>query len=176
MKEEQMRSTRMMAGSLVAAMTSLGATPPSEADSRSMREHQAMVEKVAVGFVALAGSDENAMALVESLRAGAAVKLFYAGAAPDDAPREVVIDPPTDPMEWHDVRMALMLARDGLMGFGVLRPSGEQLHAVLLGGEVAVPGGRVIGFRGVLCMRAEGFHWGKIASERFLRRAISRIE
>ena len=171
-----MRNTQMVAGSLLAAMTSLGATPLSETDSRSMREHQAMVEKVAVGFVALAGSDDNAMALVESLRAGAAVKLFYPGAAPDDAPQEVAIDPPTDPMEWHDVRMALMLARDALVGFGVLRPSGEQLHAVLLGGEVAVPGGRVVAFRGVLRMRAEGFHWGRVASERFQRRAIARID
>ncbi len=171
-----MRSARMVAGSLLAAMSSLGATPPSEADDRSMREHEMRVAKIAAGFVGLAGSDDNAVALVEALRAGAAVRLFYPGATPDDVPQEVAIEPPTDPMEWHDVRMTLMLARDALMGFGVLRPSGEQLHAVLLGGEAAVPGGRIVAFRGVLRMRAEGFHWGRVASERFQRPVVSRIE
>jgi hypothetical protein len=170
-----MRNLQMLAGSLVAAMGSLGSAP-SGAEDRSMREHESMVAKIAAGFVALAGGPENAFALVASLREGIAVQLVYPGPTPEALPRLVPIEPPTGPMDWSDVRMTLMLARDALTGFGVLRPSPEQLHAALLGGEVAVPGARTVAFRGVLCMRAEGLGWGRIASERYQRPAVSRIE
>lgn len=170
-----MRSAQMLAGSLLAAMGPLAASQ-ANADDRSMREHVTMVATIASRFVALAGGDDNAVALVESLREGAAVKLFYPGASPDDIPKVVAIEPPTGSMDWNDVRMALILTRDALTAVGVLRPSGEQLHAVLLGGEVAVPGARMVAFRGVLRMRADGDGWGRIASERFQRPAITRIE
>lgn len=170
-----MRSAQMLAGSMLAAMASIDATQ-ANADYRSMREHVTMVATIASRFVALAGCEDNAVALVESLREGAPVNLSYAGANPDDVPWVVAIEPPTGAMDWNDVRMALILARDALMAVGVLRPSGEQLQAVLLGGEVAVPGARVVNFRGVLRMRADGDGWGRIASERFQRPAVTRIE
>ena len=169
-----MRSAQMLAGSLLAAMSSIGASQAN--DERSMREHVAMVAKIASGFVALAGSDENAVALVESLREGVAVNLTYPAANANDLPKVVSIEPPTRPMDWSDVRLTLMLTRDALTGVGVLRPTGEQLHAVLLGGEVGVPGGRTVAFRGVLQMRADGLNWGRIASERFHRAAVARLE
>ena len=170
-----MKNLQMLAGSVLAAMGSL--TPAnSSADDRSLAERESMVVKIAAGFVALTGSAENALALVAALREGVSVQLLYPGATPESLPRHVAIDPPTAPMDWSDVRMSLMMARDALTGFGVLRPSGEQLQAVLLGGEVAVPGARSVAFRGVLRMRADGLGWGRIASERYQRRAVSRIE
>jgi len=141
-----------------------------------MREHAASVAKMAAGFTALAGSNDNAFALVASLREGVPVDLVYPLAGTDPEPKVIAIEPPTGPMEWHDVRMALMLTRDALVAYGILRPTGEQLHAALLGGEVPVPGIRLAGFKGVLRRRADGLNWGQIASERFHRRAVTRIE
>lgn len=141
-----------------------------------MRERAANVAKIATGFNALAGSQDNAIALVESLRDGVPVDLVYPTAGTDPEPNVIVVAPPTGPMEWHDVRMALMLARDALVAYGVLRPTGEQLHAALLGGQVPVPGIRLATFKGVLRRRADGLNWGQIASERFQRQAVTRIE
>jgi len=170
-----MRSAQMLAGSLLAAIAPLGASQ-AHGDDRSVREHVTMVAKIASGFMALAGSDENAVALVESLREGAPVQLTFPASHPDGLPQVIAIDTPTHPMEWNDVRMALMLARDALAAVGVSRPSGEVLHAVLMGGDAVVPSGRVVQFKGVLQMRADGFNWGRIASERFQRPAVARIE
>lgn len=170
-----MKNLQMLAGSVLAAMGSLTPAHSSGTD-RPPAEHESMVVKIAAGFVALAGSAQNALALVAAIREGMAVQLVYPGATPESPPRHVAIDPPTPPMDWSDVRMSLMMARDALTGFGVLRPSGEQLQAVLMGGEVAVPGTRTVAFRGVLRMRAEGLGWGRIASERYQRRAVSRTE
>lgn len=122
----------------------------------SVREHRMNVGKIAASFASLAGGFDNAVALVEALRDGR--------------------DVPTAPMDWSDVRMALILARDALTAVGVMRPSGELLRCVLLGGEAPVPGARVVAFKGVLTMRAEGHGWGRIASERFQRAAVTRLE
>ena len=170
-----MRSAQVLAGSLLAAMAPMAGSQPN-VDDRSVREHVRMVAKIASGFMTLAGSDENAVALVESLREGAAVQLTYASPNPDDLPKVLGFEIPTAPMAWNDIRMALMLTRDALIGVGISRPSGEQLHAALLGGEVVAPSGRVVGFKGVLQMRADGHNWGRIASERFQRAAVMRIE
>lgn len=169
-----MGTAQKLAGSLLAAVESARASHDT-VDGESIREYVTNVAKIAAGFAGYAGSDENAVALVESLRNGVAVELLYPTAGTDPEPKAVTIAPPTGPMEWHDVRMCLMLARDALTGFGVLRPSGEQVRASLLGGEVPVPGIRVVAFKGVLCMRAEGSTWGRIASERYQRAPVSRI-
>jgi hypothetical protein len=171
-----MRSAHVLAGSLLAALASL-ASAQSQGDERAAREYVATVAKIAAGFVAFAGSEDNAVALVESLREGVAVNLTFPQAGPaEEVPNVVTLDPPTGPMEWNDVRMALMLARDALIGIGISRPAGEQLHAVMLGGEIITPAGKPVAFRGVLQMRAEGLNWGRIASERYQRPAISRVE
>ena len=171
-----MRSAHVLAGSLLAALAPL-ATAQSQGDERAAREHVATVAKIAAGFVVFAGSEDNAVALVEALREGLPVNLSYARLDTEgELPGIVTIEPPTGPMEWNDVRMALMLARDALVGIGVSRPSGEHVHAVLQGGDVIAPSGRPVSFRGVLQMRAEGLNWGRIASERYQRAAISRVE
>jgi len=171
-----MRSAHVLAGSLLAAMAPLAAAQDHAAE-QALKDHAANVAKIAAGFVNFAGSEDNAVALVESLRQGAAVKLTYALEGEGvHVPAVVPLEPPTGPMVWADVRMALMLARDALLGAGISRPSGEVLHAVLVGGQVTMQSGRVLAFRGVLQMRAEGLSWTQIASERFLRRAVARIE
>ncbi|HEX7403702.1 MAG TPA: hypothetical protein VF287_06785, partial [Usitatibacter sp.] len=98
------------------------------------------------------------------------VRLMSA-AAPDSLalPEVVTIQPPSGPMSWNDVRMALMLARDALRRYGISRPTLEQLQAVLVGGETMTPNGRTAVFRGVLQMRADGLNWGAVAAERYRR-------
>jgi len=169
-----MRSAHVLAGSLLAAMAPL-ADARDPVDERGVKEHAANVAKIASGFVNFAGSGDNAVALVESLHEGAPVHLSYPE-ADGSVPGVVPFEPPTGAMDWPDVRMALMLARDALLGLGISRPSGDQLRAVMVGGQVEVRSGRLVGFRGVLQMRAEGFSWTRIASERFQRPAVARIE
>lgn len=170
-----MRSAHVLAGSLLAAMAPLAAAHD-PAGEREVKERVTNVAKIASGFVNFAGSEENAVALVESLHEGAAVRLMYAPPGEGYMPAVMPIEPPTGPMEWSDVRMALMLARDALLGLGISRPTSGQLHAVMLGGQVESKKGRAVGMRGVLQMRAEGLTWTRIASERFQRPAVARID
>ncbi len=126
--------------------------------------------KVASGFVALAGSDDNIVALVRAIHEGVAVRLVSVSESqPSAVPEGVVIEPPTGKMGWNDVKMALMLARDALRHHNIARPTLEQLRSVLVGGDITTPAGGVATFRGVLQMRADGFNWGAIAAERYRR-------
>src|SRR5262245_9002177 len=99
--------------------------------------------QIASGFVNFAGTEENAAALVTALSEGRTVFLSYPPKAGTPGPPiEMSIEIPKVVMDWNDVRMALMLARDALVNIGISRPTGEQLQAVLMGGEVFTPSGR----------------------------------
>jgi hypothetical protein len=133
------------------------------------------LSQIASGFVNFAGSEENAAALVTALHEGKPVQLSCVTRAGEPA-TPFSIETPAVPMEWNDVRMALMLARDALVNIGISRPLPDQLRAVLMGGEIATPSGRRVLLRGVLTMRSEGFNWGRIASERFQRPLVVRLD
>jgi hypothetical protein len=158
------RAMQTLTGSLLISLAPLA----------SAHEDDPTALKIAAGFVNLAGSEDNALALVYALREGATVRLTSPMApASSGMPEITVIDPPTGAMSWNDVKMALMLARDALQRFGISHPTGEQLQAVLTGGDVNVPNGKAVPVRGVLQMRAEGMNWGRIAAERFRRPEIT---
>ncbi len=126
--------------------------------------------RIAAAFVRLAGSEDNILALACALHEGAPVHLVSpVDPGKDFMPEIVVIEPPTGAMGWNDVKMALMLARDALQSYNIVRPSLVQLHAVLLGGDITTPAGTPATFPGVLQMRADGIHWGRIAAERYRR-------
>ena len=126
--------------------------------------------RIAAAFVKLAGSEDNILALVCALREGVPVHLVSpVDAGKDFMPEIVVIEPPTGAMPWNDVKLALMLARDLLQSHNIVRPTLVQLHAVLLGGDIETPAGLVVTLPGVLQMRADGIHWGRIAAERYRR-------
>ena len=137
-----------------------GSLLASLARGKGDRDPQAL--KIALGFASLAGSEGNILALVDALRLGITARL-----------ESIDIDPPAGRMEWNDVRMALMLTRDALQRFGIPHPTGEQLKAVLVGGDLTTPNGKAIRLRGVLQMRAEGVNWGKIAAERYRRPEVT---
>lgn len=124
--------------------------------------------RIAMDFAQLAGSRDNGFALVHALREGVGVRL----ATPMKAGTTAII-PPTGRMAWHDVKMALMLARYALQRYGISHPAGDELQAALTGGEVTGPDGNVEALRGVLTLRALGMNWGRIAAERFRRPEIT---
>jgi len=158
------RAMQTLTGSLLISIAQLSA-------AQDDRDPTAL--KIASGFVNLAGSEDNILALVHALREGIAVRLVYPEPASSATPEVTVIDPPTGRMSWNDVRMALMLARDALARYGISHPTGEQLQAVLTGGDVTLPSGRIVPFRGVLQMRAVGMNWGGIAAERYRRPEVT---
>jgi hypothetical protein len=118
--------------------------------------------KLAGQYAHLAGSEDNALALVMALREGSAVKLT----APDagsGTPDVTTIEPPTGRMGWSDVKFTLVIAQDTLYRLGITRPSGEQLQAALTGGDLTRADGTVVVMKGILQMRADGMGWKQIA-------------
>lgn len=161
------RAMQMLTGSLLISLA-----PLTSAQQRD-EEHAAAL-RTASGFVDLAGSDDNILALAYALREGVGARLTFPTDPESSAvPDTVLIDPPTGKMDWNDVKMALMLARDALQRYGIVRPTGDQLYAVLIGGEAPAANGSTLSFRGVLTMRADGMNWGAIAAERYRRPEIT---
>lgn len=119
-------------------------------------------QKVATRFLKLAGSEENAVALVLALRHGVGVHLFA-----DDAPaaESVAIEIDSPPMAYNEVRVALLHVQDVLVRAGYTRPSAEQVRAALLGGDIRTAEGRPLHLRGILPMRHDGLSWVDVARE-----------
>jgi hypothetical protein len=124
--------------------------------------------EIAVRFARLAGSRDNAFVLVHALHDGVTARLTHSIRAAPAAKRVITQIAPHAGMTWHDVEMALMLARDALQAHGIWRPSCDALRVALTGGEVTTSDGRAATLRGVLNMRAAGMNWGRIAAERFM--------
>lgn len=97
---------------------------------------------IAAQFTRLAGSEENALALVKALRNGARVTLV-AETGGARIPVMTTFELPAGTMSWDNVMITLALARDGLTRAGILYPTGEELEAALLGGDVATTRGNV---------------------------------
>ena len=119
--------------------------------------------RLAARFLHLAGTEENAMALVLALRTGSMVQLAPASTRAGAVPEMVSLEVPTAPMAWNDVRVTLLNTQDQLIRAGIMKPTLEELQAALLGGEVTTIDGAPMFMRGVLQLRAEGLSWLDIA-------------
>lgn len=119
--------------------------------------------RLAARFLHLAGTEENAMALVLALRTGSMVQLAPASTRADAVPEMVSLEVPTAPMTWNHVRITLLNTQDQLVRAGIMKPTVEQLQAALLGGEITTFEGTPMVLRGVLQLRAEGLSWLDIA-------------
>lgn len=177
-----MKSTlRILAGSLWIAAAPLAQSQSTGGEvDRQVRVFDAaaanhgqshVAQKIAANFVNLAGSEDNALALVNALRGGTNATLKApattgtgtgtgTGAATSTS---TTIDPPTGKMGWGNVKIALGLAQDSLLRAGITKPTAAQLQAALNGGEVTRADGTVVTLKGVLQMRADGMGWGQIA-------------
>lgn len=119
--------------------------------------------KIAANYTALAGSQDNAIALVEALRHGTAVKLTESQPVEKHVPAMIVLDPPTGVMEWADIERALDMAQSALARARIMRPTAEQLEAALLGGDVTNAEGEMLSLAGILTLRASGVPWQHVA-------------
>ena len=120
--------------------------------------------KIAAHYETLAGSMDNALALVEGLHLGVSVKLVASVAASERAlPMMTMIDPPTGAMDLGDVERALAMAQFALQRARVSQPTAEQLEAALLGGVALNGDGEWVTFAGILSLHAAGVPWNHVA-------------
>jgi hypothetical protein len=170
------RTMKILAASLLLALAPVaGAQSGGDIDTQvrvldrtGANRGQALVAaKIAGNFTHLAGSEDNALALVNALRTGDTVQLTYAPTGTSTTPTISTLDPPTGKMGWGNVKIALALAQDQLARLGITHPTAEQLQAALNGGDVIVTNAdgttTTTTLRGVLQMRADGMGWGNIA-------------
>jgi hypothetical protein len=134
-----MRTMRILAVAVVAVI--IFAAPLTLAQKLD-RDDGRSASRIASQFTRLAGSDDNALALVNALRAGERVTLV-SGAEGEKLPVTTTFELPTGPMDWDNVVISLALARDSLARAGIAQPSAEELEAALLGGDVRTARGTV---------------------------------
>lgn len=143
-----------------------GSDAPETDPAAQQQENTNAVQALSARFSDLAGSDENAMSLVNGLRNGTEITLAGADGG------ATVIQPATGKMGYGNVKIALALTQEQLASQGITDPTAEQLAAVLNGGSITVGEGesaQTMEFAGVLALRAQGMGWGKIAQEMGLK-------
>jgi hypothetical protein len=177
-----MKTKMLLAVTLLAAATPLalaqtpggtGTTTAGGTVTTAPNAGQTLVaSKIASNFTSLAGSPENALALVNALRNGGDVTLTSTvppaeGSTEPPATTTTTFTPPTGRMGWGEVKHALALAQDSLARAGISNPTAEQLQTALVGGDIVVTNAdgttTTTTLRGVLTMRSEGMGWGNIA-------------
>ncbi len=137
-----------------AEVTALETAAPKEAAAR-----------VSASFEALAGSEDNAVNLVEGLRAGSEITLTT---EIDGQAVQRTFQPVTGGQGYGEVLISLSLAERELAKAGITDPTPAQIEAALNGGVIAVGTGetaQTLELAGVLNLRAEGLGWGQIARE-----------
>ena len=172
---------RILASSILIALAPMAAaqaTGGGDIDSQvrvldataANRGQTQVADKIASNFTNLAGSKDNATALVNALRTGGDATLKTTtttpgtgGAAPTTTTTSTTIVTPTGQMGWGNVKIALGLAQDVLLKAGITDPTAAQLQTALNGGTLTRADGTTLEVKGVLQMRADGMGWGQIA-------------
>ncbi|MGE0355625.1 MAG: hypothetical protein AB7P08_01795 [Burkholderiales bacterium] len=150
---------RILAAAILVALAPLAAAQDVATNPGQSR----VAARLASSFATVAGSRENALALVNALRNGTEVTLLAAPEGGAGDPVATTFTPPTKPMGWGNVSHSLALAQDSLARLGIANPTSADLQAALLGGEVTGADGSAVSLRGILQMRADGMGWGQIA-------------
>ena len=168
MSKHVMRHCAVMAALALctnAVATTPDSSPTSTATTPATTGQTLVAGKVAYPFVALAGSQENAVALANAFRTGTAAALTYTSTDANGQPTTTTasIAPPTKPMGWGNVSHSLALAQFALNQQGITNPTGAELQAALQGGAITTADGKTITLTGVLQQRADGMGWGRIA-------------
>jgi len=164
-----------VAAALVAPISTLRAQSADETDLIEVGDEidlvatqsgaAAATDRISESFVDLAGSEENAAALVAGLRNGSEITFTTPG---EGDPVETVFTPATEGEGYGNVFISLALAQKQLNDAGVDEPTPDQLIAALNGGSFML-GEDTIDLQGVLALRAEGMGWGEIARSLDLR-------
>lgn len=155
----------LAAGLSTAPVAAQTVVPPSTVPAPATADTP--TSKLTTSFSNWAGSPENANALVTGLRSGKSITLT-SGTAPAGSPagsaESTTFTPPTKPMGYGNVRIALSLAQQQLASQGITQPTPQQLQTALVGSSTAVGGTQTASQQGILQMRASGMGWGKIAN------------
>jgi len=125
-----------------------------------------IAQRLASNFKVFAGSQENAISLVNGLRSGSLITLNSwapTTSTGSSSNGSLSFTPPTHPMGWGEVRHTLTLVQRELAASGIASPSPSQLQATLMGGAIVTSSGRIITSPGVLTLRSKGMGWGRIA-------------
>jgi hypothetical protein len=141
--------------SLLAFGLTLASTAYTQTTSGAPATATVPQDKLVTRYSEFAGSTENATALVQGLRTGAHITLSTAPGV-----NTTTFAPPTRPMGYGNVRIALALAQNQLASQGITNPTPTQLQGALMGSTN--PTGTYT--HGVLEMRASGMGWGQIAN------------
>lgn len=134
--------------------------------------------KLTSQFSQWAGSTENANALITGLRSGKPITLTSTTTTAGDTSgtatggttatsTSTTFTPPTKPMGYGNIKIALSLAKTQLAQQGITQPTPQQLQTALNGGQLATGSGttaQTTNMQGVLQMRSSGMGWGQIAN------------
>lgn len=145
---------------LLQAQDSPSATAAELDDAAEHQEGGKAAAAIGAKFTELAGSGENATALVTGLRNGTAVTLTTTVAG---SPVTTEFQPATGKLGYGNAYISLALAQKSLAQAGITQPTPEQLIAALNGGTVTGADGTAVPLAGVLTLRAAGDGWGNIA-------------
>lgn len=156
----------LVAGSAVAqtAPVTPEVVPPevTEIETASPKEAAA---RISASFEKLAGSEDNAVSLVEGLRAGTEITLT---SEIDGQTVQRTFQPVTGEQGYGNVFISLGLAEHELTRAGITEPTPAQIEAALNGGVITVGTGetaRTIEMAGILNLRADGLGWGQVAKQ-----------
>jgi hypothetical protein len=130
-------------------------TPP---NNNSITAASQPADELVAKFTSFAGSATNAQALVNGLRNDAPVTLQ----ATTPMTPNVTFTPPTAPMGFGNINIALSLAKAELAAQGITQPTPSQIQTALLGGKLSTASGTT-DLPGILTLRSEGNGWGEIA-------------
>lgn len=127
-------------------------------DSVAVAAPDAATRTMATSFTTLAGSEDNAAALVSGLREGSAITFDDGVAETED-----VTITPSAPMGYGNVFITLAVAQKTLADAGITEPTLLDVKTALEGGDIQLSETQTLGLAGILKMRAEGMGWGEIA-------------
>ncbi len=138
---------------------------------------QPVVDRLVSKYTQLAGSENNAISLVDGLRNGTEITITSdtsSACAPSgprrgrvgpSGPESVSFVPPTGNMGYGNVNVALGIAGQQLKKAGIDNPKAKQLYAALMGGTVTnCATNTSTELTGILVLRASDQGWGRIAN------------
>ena len=152
-----LRTSALLGFALIVGTTNANAADTATDDSSTTTASQPTNELISK-FTSFAGSTTNAQSLVNGLRNGSAVTLHSTTPTIPSA----TFTPPTKPMGFGNINIALSLARSELASQGITQPTPTQIETALLGGPLTTASGST-NLPGILTLRNGGEGWGEIA-------------
>jgi hypothetical protein len=152
-----LRTSALLGFALVLSTTNANAADTATAESSATATSQPTNELISK-FTSFAGSTTNAQSLVEGLRNGSSVTLESTTPTTPSA----TFTPPTKPMGFGNINIALSLAQSELASQGITQPTPSQIETALLGGPLTTANGST-DLPGILTLRNRGEGWGEIA-------------